>query len=287
MAGRTRGCFPAGILPLLAAGDVAPLEAQAFRPSFQARDRNGRPDMSRFCGEPWTLLAHSDRHARYYRAWLEHPSYDDYWACCRPSSLAGGMTSSSPPRSRTTSDYGQSRLIVGPRIHLSRTGEFGGRSYAPRARAEDLTRKHVRWFRTQPCGGGGRPSAPVRHGSDEWRGFDELPPSDTVPTRLYLRSRGSANTAAGDGGLTREPPGMNRNTLMSTIRDVRFRALEAPAQPRTVAAPSIKAQSKRVSTSCVTSIALEPQQPQRTRVTVLHTRMLVSYLPLPTIVSAK
>ncbi|MBT5434273.1 MAG: CocE/NonD family hydrolase [Alphaproteobacteria bacterium] len=44
-------------------------------------------------------------------------------------------------------------------------------------------------------------------GSDEWRDADVWPPTGTTLTPIYLRSSGSANTAAGDGELSWEGPG--------------------------------------------------------------------------------
>ena len=44
-------------------------------------------------------------------------------------------------------------------------------------------------------------------GSNEWREFEEYPPSEMEPQSLYLSSRGAANSLAGNGRLVWEPPG--------------------------------------------------------------------------------
>ncbi|HEX8969831.1 MAG TPA: CocE/NonD family hydrolase [Chloroflexota bacterium] len=45
-------------------------------------------------------------------------------------------------------------------------------------------------------------------GANEWRDADEWPPPSATSRRLYLHSGGSANSAAGDGGLDWTPPGV-------------------------------------------------------------------------------
>ncbi len=44
-------------------------------------------------------------------------------------------------------------------------------------------------------------------GSNVWRDLEAYPPSTAQPVRLYLRSGGRANSLAGDGTLSRSPPG--------------------------------------------------------------------------------
>jgi putative CocE/NonD family hydrolase len=105
------------------------------------------------------------------------------------------------------------RLIVGPWTHVDFPGMFAERDYGPQAstRAIDLAGIHMRWFDRWVKGidNGVEQEKPVRifvMGVDQWREEDDWPPPGAEQRRFYLHSGGRANTAAGDGLLSTEPP---------------------------------------------------------------------------------
>ena len=162
----------------------------------------------------------------FWSDWLAHDSRDEYWESVRHSR-----------------DY--SRFTV-PTLHVSGWFDiFGGgavRNFVG-MQAAGVPSQHLwmgpwahatyeRWLGEMDFGASGAattsglPSAyyrfldshllgkeaslpPVRYflmGANEWRSADSWPPSEGRAHRLYLHSRGSANTASGDGELTEAPP---------------------------------------------------------------------------------
>ena len=112
------------------------------------------------------------------------------------------------------------RLIMGPWAHGVYGGVYAERSFGVGSDAdvEDITRAQLRWFDRWVKGedNGVERDAPLQlfvMGADYWRGEDAWPPSDAVETVLFLHSEGSANSAAGDGTLSRDAP---RDELVDT-----------------------------------------------------------------------
>ena len=110
------------------------------------------------------------------------------------------------------------RLIIGPWDHLNATGIYPDRRFGLTADAitQDLTGQHVRffdrWLRDRRDALDG--SAPVKifvMGIDQWREEQDWPLPDTRYVPYYLHGSGRANTAAGDGELSTEPPGADRD----------------------------------------------------------------------------
>ncbi|HXN84622.1 MAG TPA: CocE/NonD family hydrolase, partial [Candidatus Binataceae bacterium] len=108
------------------------------------------------------------------------------------------------------------RLIMGPWAHLmpysvptSRgTGEI---DFGAEAKIE-LHAIQLRWFDQQLKGidTGMLEEPPVRifvMGENRWRDESEWPLARTIYTKVFLHSRGSANSLAGDGSLSLAPPG--------------------------------------------------------------------------------
>ena len=101
------------------------------------------------------------------------------------------------------------RLIVGPWIHADAVRFPDGSGAEPYRRAS--LAPSIPWFDHHLLG---RPlddslTAPVRlfvMGENVWRSEAEWPLARTRYTPFHLRSAGRANTAAGDGRLTLEPP---------------------------------------------------------------------------------
>ncbi|MFJ9779877.1 CocE/NonD family hydrolase [Amycolatopsis sp. NPDC101161] len=107
------------------------------------------------------------------------------------------------------------RLIIGPWSHADGTdlGTYPDRSFglAGSIKAAGVTEAHLRFFDRWVRG---RTTAPddtqrVRifvMGADEWRDEPDWPLPDTRYSDFFLTGGGRANTAAGDGVLTRDAP---------------------------------------------------------------------------------
>src|SRR4051794_40296998 len=165
-----------------------------------------------------------DELAPYYREWLEHPDYDDYWRALAPKESHGNITVPTlniggwydlflggtianylGMKQRGATDAARTpRLIIGPWAHGDNVGWFNGRPYGFLGNylALDPTAIHARWFDHHLKGidNGADTDAPVRifvMGVDEWRDEQDWPPPDTKFTPYYLRA---------DGELSTEPP---------------------------------------------------------------------------------
>jgi putative CocE/NonD family hydrolase len=171
--------------------------------------------------------------APYYQAWLDHPSYDDYWRSIAPKErhaqttvpalniggwydlfLGGTIANYIGMKQNGATDAAcRPRLLIGPWAHGDSFGWFSGRSYgfASNYLAVDPTGIHLRWFDHHLKGidNGVEDDPPVRlfvMGIDEWRDEQDWPLPDTAFTPYYLHSDGHANTAAGDGTLSAQAP---------------------------------------------------------------------------------
>ena len=167
--------------------------------------------------------------------WLSHPARDSYWdqidyrlgrdAMQIPALITTGWYDLFLPQ--TLSDYQaliradasdasrQSQLVVGPWTHggvsgvNSQVGEldFGFQSLF------DMDSFHLRWFSRWLQTGDALPPAYQGPrvklfvmGKNEWRDEQEWPLARAVEQRWFLHSEGSANTVAGDGILSLDPP---------------------------------------------------------------------------------
>ncbi|HEV2122596.1 MAG TPA: CocE/NonD family hydrolase, partial [Chloroflexota bacterium] len=105
------------------------------------------------------------------------------------------------------------RLVVGPWGHTNAlTRKVGDLDFGPEAEM-DHTAFVLRWFDHWLKGrdSGVMDDPPVRYfmmGQNTWREAETWPPPGAVEQPWYLRSGGGANTARGDGRLTREAPKM-------------------------------------------------------------------------------
>ncbi|WP_028921625.1 CocE/NonD family hydrolase [Pseudonocardia acaciae] len=173
--------------------------------------------------------------APYYRDWLVHPDYDEFWRDIDVSrdyetisvasfNLGGwydifnggtlenfaGMRSRAPEEVR-----GRQRMLIGPWQHAGIfTGNpvgswnFGRRATGPAVDADGM---QLRWFdawlRDADDGIGAEPPVLLfTMGADRWRVADGWPLPGTQWQDWYLRSGGLANTLNGDGVLSREQP---------------------------------------------------------------------------------
>jgi putative CocE/NonD family hydrolase len=173
--------------------------------------------------------------APYYIEWLEHPSYDSFWRRIAPRETYGRVTApalniggwfdgflrGTLANYRGMKQQGgsevarrQQRLLIGPWSHGNFGGFFQDRAYGIRAAADvaDLTGAQIRWFDRWLKGidNGVDQERPVRifvMGINRWREEDDWPLPDTQFRPYYLHSAGTANSVAGTGALSTEPPG--------------------------------------------------------------------------------
>lgn len=173
------------------------------------------------------------RRIPYWREWLEHPTYDDYWQRCNtlgrhsqinvpvfqqcgwfdPYTGAGFRNlNSMANEGGTDAARNQQRILVGPWSHevpdSTRMGDldFGGASLL------DIREEEQRWFDWQLKGvsGGIADELPIRifvSGANQWRFENQWPIQGTEYEPYYLHSNGRANSLAGDGLLNQDPPG--------------------------------------------------------------------------------
>jgi putative CocE/NonD family hydrolase len=123
-----------------------------------------------------------------------------------PTQLRDFMTLRREAASRVA---GHSRLIIGPWVHAD-TVRFPDGSTTDAYRRASLA-PSLSWFDHHLMGSPRDPSlaAPVRlyvMGENVWRSEQEWPLARAQYTPFYLRSGGRANSAAGDGRLTRDAP---------------------------------------------------------------------------------
>jgi putative CocE/NonD family hydrolase len=169
-----------------------------------------------------------------YFEMLSHPSFDLYWKTFDVEArhpdfevpafhftgwydtlLSGTLRNFTGLRqhARTPRARDGQRIVIGPWTHARPTPAsttIGGIDFGPDA-GFDQEAVMVDWFdywlKDKPTGVLSR--APVRlfvMGANVWRDEQEWPLARAVPTPFYLHSAGAANTAAGDGRLTRTEP---------------------------------------------------------------------------------
>lgn len=110
------------------------------------------------------------------------------------------------------------RLVVAPWTHGANGPMQGDLNFGLASSAfllnyrGDLTDLHLRWFDATLKGRddalAGQPPVEIFvMGENRWRGFDAWPPPGATTESWYFHSAGGANTSAGDGVLSRTPPG--------------------------------------------------------------------------------
>ncbi len=104
-------------------------------------------------------------------------------------------------------------MIMGPWVHGSRLRNFIGAlnfgAYGSGAGAFMIER-HIAFFDKYLKGIDSKYLVPIRYfvmGRNRWKNAETWPLPETQWQRFFLHSRGHANTAAGDGVLSREEPG--------------------------------------------------------------------------------
>jgi putative CocE/NonD family hydrolase len=181
--------------------------------------------------------AHQNGAAPYWRDWLSHPSYDEFWrgadAVARADRikvpvlhasgwydlcLRGHLDLNRALQSRGDERVrDEHRLILWPTDHSAyynkRPTYAGERDFGPSAMTgpDTLAGIAFEWFDRWLRGGGTEPVAvpkdKVRYfqmGENVWKEASSWPPPHT-PAVYYLHSAGRANTRMGDGALDTEP----------------------------------------------------------------------------------
>lgn len=163
-------------------------------------------------------------HAPYFRDWLDHPTYDDYW---RATAVDENFSRIDVPGLHTGGWYdtfhagvvstfrgihgAPQKLLLGPWQHSPwrAIGALG----LPEAGANEVDEWHLRFF-DEVLKGEQRDVFAHRGRvfvlEEGWRDVDGWPPSTSVETTWYLHSGGRANSLYGDGTLSPEPPADER-----------------------------------------------------------------------------
>ena len=170
------------------------------------------------------------RDAQFYRDWLAHPDYDDYWRSLNveehfdqigvPVHTMGGFFdifaqgtlrgyAGVSAEGATAEARTGSNMVIGPWEHgVSQT--VGDMDWGDAA-VVDTNALALRWYDYWLKGmdNGLAEEPPVKifvMGRNEWRYEDEYPLKRTKYSPLYLDSRGSANGSHGDGLLSWSKP---------------------------------------------------------------------------------
>jgi putative CocE/NonD family hydrolase len=164
--------------------------------------------------------------APYYFDWLEHPVFDNYWRQWHlgdsyeyiqvPALHVGGWydifisgTLRNFEGIRRAGRRDQ-KLLVGPWFHMPWTRMVGQIDFGPQAR-NCVNDWQLRWFDQFLKGEDTHvldtPVTIFVMGAGVWRDAESWPLPGTEMVDFYFHSDGRANSAAGDGLLTREVPG--------------------------------------------------------------------------------
>lgn len=173
------------------------------------------------------------RNAQFYRDWIRHPDYDDYWKKLNaeevfdeigiPVHTMGGWFDifsqgtlrgyeGMSHRGKTETARRKSRLLIGPWGHgaSQKTGEIDFGAHA----MVDTEAVELRWFDfwLKGIGNGLDAEPPVTlfvMGKNAWRQENEYPLARAQNRKMYFHSGGSANSDRGDGRLSWNPPPAN------------------------------------------------------------------------------
>ena len=169
----------------------------------------------------------------FWRDWLEHPTYDDYWKALTttdkyssidvPIFQQCGWYDAYPGSTfrnwRGMTEHGKTdrtrrsqKVLMGPWSHGEPTSSrMGDLDFGPSAYVQ-VNEEELRWYDYWLKGidNGVMDEPPLNifvMGANEWRFEQEWPLARTRYTPYYLHSNGRANTLFGDGTLSEEPAG--------------------------------------------------------------------------------
>jgi uncharacterized protein len=161
--------------------------------------------------------------ADYYRDWLAHPTYDDYWRrwsidadygrLTVPALHVGGLYDSFLPgtvrnfvgmRRDAGSEHARERqeLLLAPFTDMPWWPVWDAGAAAGANAVDDW---QLRYLDGTESGVFDHPVTVCVLGGG-WRDFGDWPPPEASATDLFLHSDGRANTAFGDGSLSEEAP---------------------------------------------------------------------------------
>ncbi len=167
-------------------------------------------------------IAAAGRRLDFWRAALDHPAYDNYWAS---RSTRARIESAALPAHITSGWYDPfldsdidmylrvrragkpARMLIGPWGHNQAqpmSNVFPGVHPSPFPRVTVID-----WFDAFLKETVAAPPSLIRYflmGANEWRESPAWPPSDSEITSVYLSSRKGANSLKGDGSLDERPP---------------------------------------------------------------------------------
>jgi putative CocE/NonD family hydrolase len=175
--------------------------------------------------------------APFFLDWLDHPAYDSYWRgidieahhnrITVPAFNLGGWYdiflggtlrnfTGMQSRGATAQARDGQRLLVGPWAHgLPRANMAGDADFGYRSTPLSIDQDRIilnffdLWLKEIRHADSARVRLFVM-GPNRWRDENEWPLARTDWLRFYLHSRGRANSAAGDGALSPQPPGDER-----------------------------------------------------------------------------
>ena len=168
----------------------------------------------------------------FYRDWIDHPDYDDYWKALAieeryqeikiPVLQIGGWYDfftlgtfknfvGMLERGGSELAKGNQRAIVGPWVHRANFFTHAGEVDFGKSSLLDQKEIELRWLDRWLKGisNGADQEAPLRifvMGTNQWRDEHEWPLARTRFTPFYFHSAGEANSLLGDGGLSTSPP---------------------------------------------------------------------------------
>ena len=168
---------------------------------------------------------------RYWREWIQHPDNDRYWnkvnfldrlkklniPVYHQSGWFDGDGIGSKLNYLAMAKHGHAyqRLVLGPWGHTPSATRRGPKDtdFGPNA-IVDLERSYLRWLDRWLKGiDNGIDKEPLVSlfimGTNKWLTEDTYPLPETRFTKLYLASKGQANTSSGDGWLDNSPPDKN------------------------------------------------------------------------------
>lgn len=173
------------------------------------------------------------RHAQFYRDWIAHPDYDDYWKKLNaeevferigvPVHTMGGWFdifsqgtlrgyAGMSSKGKTETIRKGSRMIIGPWGHGA-SRKYGEIDFGTHAMVEIDSLKlrfFDKWLKGENNGLDREPPVTLFvMGKNVWRQENEYPLARTQYKKMYLASGGGANTAFGDGRLSWDAPSAN------------------------------------------------------------------------------
>jgi len=170
------------------------------------------------------------RNAQFWRDWVRHPDYDDYWKKLNaeevfdqigiPVHTAGGWFDifsqgtlrgymGVHQKGKTEAARRSSRLLIGPWGH-GPSEKYGDLDFGPHAMVDEQAvqlRWFDRWLKGLDNGLDREPPVTLYvMGNNVWRRESEYPLARTQYRKMYFSSGGRANTLHGDGRLSWNPP---------------------------------------------------------------------------------